>query len=213
MISGVQLAGDGLFEQRQFSPPLRAGEELAPAIQSMLKHYQLRVADLGLIVHANGPGSFTGLRVGLATAKGLASGGRVPLVDVCTLDVLAWQAAIADTHVRPVMPARRGEVYTAAYRASKGTIEREGDFQWLSHEDFLTTLHEDCLVLGPALNDLRDQAAGRCRLAQDADCALSLSWLVELGLRRFREEGAADLNGLEPMYLQEFRPTRGRKRV
>ncbi len=211
------LAGDGLLEQHSFAPPLRAGEELAPAIDTMLKRQQLRVTDLELIVHANGPGSFTGLRVGLATAKGLAAGGNVPLVDVCTLDVLAWQSANSDRIVRPVMPARRGEVYTAPYQAECGCVKRLGEFQWLSHESFLSAVEEDALVLGPAVAELRQQDVAplprRLRLADAADCELSLAWLCELGRRRFQEYGAADLDGLEPLYLQEFRPTRGRRRV
>jgi tRNA threonylcarbamoyladenosine biosynthesis protein TsaB len=76
--TGLALAVDGLLELRRFAPPRNAGQWLLPAVADMLEAYGLKAEQLDLIVLANGPGSFTGLRIGLASAKGLALGGGGP---------------------------------------------------------------------------------------------------------------------------------------
>lgn len=90
-------------------------EKLMPLIDQLLKNLTLDGPALSGIAVARGPGAFTGLRIALGTAQGLARGYGIPLVGVSTLDVLAHQRA-AHGLVCPIMDARRGETYTALYR-------------------------------------------------------------------------------------------------
>jgi tRNA threonylcarbamoyl adenosine modification protein YeaZ len=192
------------------------GSRLVPDLDAMLRAQGLKPGQLELIILANGPGSFTGLRVGLATAKGLAFRHGIPLVPLDTLEVLARQAPLLSGEVAAVMPARRGELYTARYRRQDFFCQRLTDFQRFTEQQFLDSVPEDCLVLGPAVGGLRALARGASRpvfLADDPANSLSLDWLNRLGQDRFRLKGGEDATLLEPWYLQDFTPTPGKTRL
>ncbi|MDI3279958.1 MAG: tRNA (adenosine(37)-N6)-threonylcarbamoyltransferase complex dimerization subunit type 1 TsaB, partial [Bacillota bacterium] len=94
-------------------------ERLMPALVRLLAEAGVEPKELDLIAVSIGPGSFTGLRIGVATAKGLAYALRKPLVAVGSLDALAYGASLGCGYICPLIDARRGRVYTALYR-SKG---------------------------------------------------------------------------------------------
>ena len=103
----------------------RHGELLAPAIESVLRDAGVAVGDLGGIVVGVGPGPFTGLRVGLVTARMLGAVLQVPVRGLCTLDALALDAGMAGPF-RVATDARRKEVYWAAYDGSGGPVRVDG---------------------------------------------------------------------------------------
>lgn len=90
-------------------------ETLLPMIESILKQAKLNASDIGLFAVSNGPGSFTGVRIGCATAKGLAFGREVPCIGVSTLESLAYNLKGTDGIICPVMNARRNQVYNALF--------------------------------------------------------------------------------------------------
>jgi tRNA threonylcarbamoyladenosine biosynthesis protein TsaB len=98
-------------------------EPLLPAIDRLLRAAGCRVADLEAFAVSAGPGSFTGLRVGIATVKGLAFGSGAPVAPVPTLAAIAQRAPVADAPVVAVSDARRGEVYAAAFVRAGGELE------------------------------------------------------------------------------------------
>ena len=91
-------------------------ETLLPMVESILKEAKLSPADIELFAVSNGPGSFTGVRIGCATIKGLAFGRKVPCVGVSTLEALAYNLKGSDGIICPVMNARRNQVYNALFR-------------------------------------------------------------------------------------------------
>ena len=99
-------------------------ETLLPMIEFLLSNASLTVNDIDLFAVSNGPGSFTGVRIGVATVKGLAFGTEIPCIGVSTLEALAHRLASEDGLICPVMNARRKQVYTALFRAENGTLTR-----------------------------------------------------------------------------------------
>ena len=99
-------------------------ETLLPMVESILKEAKLTPADIELFAVSNGPGSFTGVRIGCATIKGLAFGRNVPCIGVSTLEALAYNLRGSDGIICPVMNARRNQVYNALFRVEHGKIER-----------------------------------------------------------------------------------------
>ena len=91
-------------------------ETLLPMVESILKEAKLTPTDIDLFAVSNGPGSFTGVRIGCATIKGLAFSRNVPCVGVSTLEALAYNLKGADGIICPVMNARRNQVYNALFR-------------------------------------------------------------------------------------------------
>ena len=103
---------------------LTQSELLLPMAENMLKSLQLSFSDVDLLTAAVGPGSFTGVRIGVALVKGIAFGRDIPCVSVSTLDALAENLAGLDGIIVPCMDARRQQVYTATYRGKDGKLEK-----------------------------------------------------------------------------------------
>ena len=95
---------------------LQHAAQLAPLIDRVAADLETTVAQVDLIAVGTGPGSFTGVRIGVATAKGIAAAGRAQLAGVCGLDAMAWEQRHAGGLVVPVIDARKGRFYGACYR-------------------------------------------------------------------------------------------------
>lgn len=116
-VAGAALWRDGqIISEEMVNGMLTHSETLMPMIDRVMKSVSVEPEALTAIALSAGPGSFTGLRIGAATAKGLALGLDIPLVPLSTLEALAYQAALAPGRIVPMMDARRGQVYTAVYR-------------------------------------------------------------------------------------------------
>ncbi len=99
-------------------------ETLLPMVEFLLKRFDMTPDDVELFAASAGPGSFTGVRIGAATVKGLAFATDKPCIGVSTLDALAYNLRAHNGLVCPVMNARRKQVYTALFRAKGSTLER-----------------------------------------------------------------------------------------
>ena len=99
-------------------------ETLLPMIESVLGFFELGANEIDMFAVSAGPGSFTGVRIGAATLKGLAFGFGKPCVEVSTLEAIAYNLRLHRGLICPVMNARRGQVYTAVFRSNGETLER-----------------------------------------------------------------------------------------
>ncbi len=99
-------------------------ETLLPMVESVLKNFRMTPKDIDLFAVCAGPGSFTGVRIGAATLKGLAFGTATPCVEVSTLEALAQNAVMYKGLICPVMNARRSQVYTALFRSDGQKLSR-----------------------------------------------------------------------------------------
>jgi tRNA threonylcarbamoyladenosine biosynthesis protein TsaB len=130
LMGGVALLdGDSLAGECRLNLAVTHSERLLVAVDHLLAARGWRLGDLGLLAVAMGPGSFTGLRIGVSTMKGLAFATGTPLVGVPTLDALAWTLPFASPAVCPLLDAKKGEVYTALYRTETGRLERLSDYR------------------------------------------------------------------------------------
>ena len=139
-----RLEGEDRLLERVVEPPPKKHSELLPAvIEGMLARRGARPGELSAIVVGLGPGSFTGLRIGLATAKGIAYAAGIPLVGASSLAAMALEAAegLPDgTLLVPALDARKGEVYCGFFRKTGATVAAEGPEQALGPERLLERL-------------------------------------------------------------------------
>jgi tRNA threonylcarbamoyladenosine biosynthesis protein TsaB len=111
--------------------------------ESLLKNLEIKPSDIGLIAVAKGPGSFTGVRIGVSAVKGLAWGLDIPVCGVSTLEAMAYQTHTnPDTLICPVMDARRNQVYNALFRWHEGKPERLSEDRAISIEDLKVELRK-----------------------------------------------------------------------
>lgn len=116
---------------------------LMPMVEDMMNNAELKLADCDAIAVANGPGSFTGIRIGVAAAKGLAFGAGKPVVGVSTLEAMARGAAGMDGLIVCAMDARRQQVYNAVFETKDGALTRLAPDRAISLEDLRKEL-ENC---------------------------------------------------------------------
>ena len=153
------LDGDRLVGETTLSIALTHSERMMAVVDRLLQDCQWTPRDLEGLAVSIGPGSFTGLRVGIATVKGLALALALPVAAVPTLDALAATLPFAGAPVCPLLDARKGEVYCALYRWRGGTMTREWDEQALSPEAAAARLPVPVIVLGDGVAACRPYLA------------------------------------------------------
>jgi tRNA threonylcarbamoyladenosine biosynthesis protein TsaB len=140
--------GDQLLAELNLEVRKTASEWLLPSIEDLIDKAGLSRDDLDVVAVVRGPGSFTGLRVGLATAKGLAMASGCPLVGVSSLQCLAMQAPFVQLPVCVMMDARKQEVYTATYQWEHGYPHQVSEESVLKPDDILAELKGETLFIG-----------------------------------------------------------------
>ncbi|HET6454876.1 MAG TPA: tRNA (adenosine(37)-N6)-threonylcarbamoyltransferase complex dimerization subunit type 1 TsaB [Armatimonadota bacterium] len=212
----IALAEDGrLLGEYNFAHSMDLSRRLMPNIVSLLKDSGLEAKDVQGIGVSLGPGSFTGLRIGITTAKTLAQVLKVPIAGVVTLDLLAHQFDyLSETMICPLIKVRKGEVYYALYRANRGTLERLSDYQSgpiqdIAHSSLIT--HQPSLVIcGDAAKDnlspLQETLGDRVILAPDWLSYPKASILARIARDMILREETADPISLVPLYIRKSAP-------
>ena len=127
-------------------------QTLLPMLDEIVKMTEQDLQEIDAIAIAAGPGSFTGLRIGIGTIKGLAYGLGKPVVGVSTLESLAHNIDVTDLVICPIMDARRGQVYNGIYRYNESTLECIAEPRALSLEELCEELTERTIFVGDGVN-------------------------------------------------------------
>lgn len=134
-------------------------QTIMPMIDSLLKQSELDISDIDLIAAANGPGSFTGLRIGVSAVKGLAHAAKIPVVGVSILEAMAYNLPFCEYYISPIMDARRQQVYNAVYKWENGELCEHKPPRALSVEELseeLEALGEKTVFVGDGVRAYRD---------------------------------------------------------
>ncbi len=193
---GVEPLGDGTTR----------GRSLHPALERLLRGAGAAARDLGLVVVGTGPGSFTGMRVGVAAGRGLAFAAGCPVLGVPSFDALAETAPAAAAAVACARDARRGEAWFALYGPRRAGREREPLVPPCRREAAAAaaSLPAGCLVLGSFAAGLAALAAAPgVRAGPPEGDPPAAEALGRIGLARFLRDGAPDPSSVLPLYLQE----------
>jgi tRNA threonylcarbamoyladenosine biosynthesis protein TsaB len=143
-------------------PAVSHSRRLLGSLEAMMGAAGVAWADLDAVAVSQGPGAFTGLRIGMAAAKGIAMAADLPLIGVATLDALALQLPGCDRQVCCVLDARKEQVYAAFYQAgSDGCCQRTGDCLVLSPEALMERIDRPTLLAGPGVRVCAPWATGR----------------------------------------------------
>ena len=178
--------------------------ELPGAVTRVLKAARTSLEQLDAIVIDIGPGSFTGLRIGLAFAKALAFPTKKPLVGVPSLDVLAANVPYATRAICPILDAKQKNLYAARYHITDGQLVKQTDYLLGPVEEILGQLTEPAVFLGDGCALYRDRILERCPNPEFAAPELWLprvTTLARLGAERFRAGHRDDPATLVPLYL------------
>ncbi len=185
----------------------RHAEQLAPAIAYLCDQTQVAFDQLAAVAVGIGPGLFTGLRVGVTTAKIMAQALRIPVVPVPSLDLVAFPLRSSRRLVAVVLDARRHEVYSARYRPVPGGVQRVSDYTVGPAADVVAELEasgDDALLAGDGIDGNRDVFATLDRVEHAGSDfeAPSARALVELASGRVEREEFVSPHDVRPLYLR-----------
>ena len=221
-LCSAALAEDGaIVSYKESSAPKAHASLTAVFVQEMLSERGLTISDCDAVCVSMGPGSYTGLRVGVSTAKGLCFGSGKPLLAVGTLDTLVAQAVaerltvipglIGDLrYIIPMVDARRMEVYTAVFDHYRQTTETSPMI--INENSFAEQLAEGpCLFIGDGAGKCADVI--RHPNAHFCQCWPKASAMLAPALAAYKEKRFEDVAYFEPFYLKEFVATVSRKKL
>lgn len=202
----VALGGhEGVIARFEVARGRRHAETLTPAIDFVCAQADIDLSELGLIAVDVGPGLFTGMRVGLASAKALAFGLRLKMIGISSLDLLAFPHRRSDRVIVPVIDARKGEVFTAMYRQVPGGLQQVAAPAVGSVDDLVGDLlarNQDALLVGDGAHRYRDEILDgfHCEIADDK--FPSAAPLVQLAHAQALREEWVSPNEIVPVYLR-----------
>jgi len=183
-----------------------------PAFEEILSALGISVQDVSAIAVAIGPGSFTGLRVGLAAAKGFAHALEVPIVGISSLEALACQLIGVSRTIAPILDARRGEVFTAPFSPGFPYPQRSGPDTCIPFDEIGSFYSDQIMIVGndyPGQHPLLQAGLGESALLAPSHLwNLRASTVGFLGLKRLRARDYDDPETLAPVYLRppDIRP-------
>ncbi len=177
---------------------------LAVTIKRVLDALGLDTADLDYLVCGLGPGSFTGMRVGLSAMKGLAWAGSKPLIGIPTLDTLAMNAAGEKGEIVPALDARRNLIYSCLYKNTASGLKKITPYMLISKEELFKKIKGPSVIFGDALDLYRDDIIKNIAQATLLD---KDKWypkahnMISLALSRIKNKKIDDFFKLKPIYL------------
>ncbi len=229
-LCSAALAENGVITSyRESSAPKAHASLTAVFIQEMLEEKGLTIADCDAVCVSKGPGSYTGLRVGVSTAKGLCFGSGKPLIAISTLDILVAQAFVPDQspvipdpiedfkYIVPMVDARRMEVYAAVYEITGQAGNDVRQITETAPAIIDENSYSDILEKGKVL--FIGDGAGKCAdvikhpNATFVQCWPKASAMLEAAMKAYEEKRFEDVAYFEPFYLKEFVATVSKKKM
>lgn len=214
-LARVALTEDGVLRKElTVDDKRRHSVKLLPAIETLLQECGVVAKDLDLIAVTKGPGSFTGLRIGVVTAKTMAYALHIPLVGVNTLDAIAASFSQTDGIVCPLIDARNTRAYGGFYRGKERIGARFVRPVQDTLDAFLSEFKEETMLacgdgtLNPAIVEILAQGLGaRCRIVAEADHPGRMEDLANLALSIYRDapdKSIFDCNAIDIDYMKDW---------
>lgn len=183
-------------------------------IDSILKEYEIDINDIDAFIISRGPGSFTGLRIGMATLKGLAFASKKPLISVSTLDALAYNSISFQGIICPIMDALRDNIYTCLYKNENNNLTPLIKEQCLNINELVTILKKQTLPIifvgdGVAKHkEFLQENIPNSFFAPNHSNFPKASSVGELGIKKINDGVIENIDSINPIYLRKSQAER-----
>ncbi|MCX5712126.1 MAG: tRNA (adenosine(37)-N6)-threonylcarbamoyltransferase complex dimerization subunit type 1 TsaB [Candidatus Omnitrophica bacterium] len=200
----IAVLDDGVLYEYRLEAGRRMSVLITEHISRVLEVLKLKPEDIDYFACGLGPGSFTGLRVGAATIKGLSYALNKPVAPISTLDILADQVKEQGRFIIPAIDAKRGLVYCCIYKNEKSGLKKVSPYMLLSKEEFIKKIKPASIILGDAIRLYR---ADILRHAPEVKLLDKDFWyprpgnIISLALKAIRSKKLTNAFKLEPIYL------------
>jgi len=196
---GTQVLAETIWHSQNYHTV-----ELTPTIQGMLRQAGISISSLKGVAVAVGPGSFTGLRIGLAVAKGICLGGNIPIIGIPTLDFLAAAQPLLDMALLAVLRAGRGRLSVDSYQVVDGNWRSENQLKIVDIHTLSQSINKQTFICGELTGEERRFLGRKWKnviLASPAQSIRRPAFLAEMAWQRFLDNQVDDPVTLAPIYL------------
>ena len=184
---------------------MRHSTILMPTISNILKKAKIRPEDIDLFSISIGPGSFTGLRIGVTTVKGLAFSLKKPIVTVPTMDVIAYNAIKRSSVICPVLDARKGKVYACIYRSDGVGLKRLTGYLLLAPSELVEKVerYKEIVFLGDGIRCMEGAYPDKevLEISSKIDWYPEAGIAAKLGAEKFKKGDIVTAEKLRPFYI------------
>lgn len=175
---------------------------LGVTIKRILDALGWKAGDIDYLACGLGPGSFTGIRVGVSAVKGLSWANNIPIIGISTLDIIAKNAQARQPCIISAIDAKRDLIYCSVYKNLNGSLTRIAPYKLASEKEFLSKIKKNSLVLGDAAGLYGQAIASKGAIAPDKDCWYPKGHnIVELALSKLKSAGVKNSFDIKPIYL------------
>jgi tRNA threonylcarbamoyladenosine biosynthesis protein TsaB len=208
MISGIGVAEDGkILTDFKYDVKLTHSEVLLSYIEKLLKKLKLKLEDFDGFSVSIGPGSFTGLRIGLATIKGLGFASGKPVVGIPTLDALAFLSRGSKYPVVPLLDAKKKQVYAAVYHTQDNEIKRKSSYFVVDPFELIQRIPEEVAFTGPGTvvfrSEIKKKMGKKAHFLRGEKTLPSGAAVAYMGWEKIKQGEKEDLFLLEPIYVRK----------
>ena len=211
-IASVALYNGEVVAEHTWHAGKNHSVELLPTVQAMMAQAHVTPKDLTGVAAATGPGSFNGLRVGLASAKLLSYTLQIPIVGVGTLEAMAYPYVFTGLSVRPLIEAGQGQVATAVYRKDEDAWQEIEAPRLATITELVGEIGGSSVVCVEVrrewVEELRARVGEKVVLLGPANCLRRAGYLAEVGWDRIRSGHTDDPTSLQALYLRRPTPVR-----
>ncbi len=198
--------GSTVVGKKTYGKNFSHGKEIVSSLKSIFNEIKWEPNDIDLIAVSIGPGSYTGLRIGVTCAKTLAYGLGKPVIDVPTLDVLVEN--VRDNNAKticPVIDAKRKSVYACIYDRNNNENRRITDFLIISPDGLIDMLPESTLIFGDGIAPYKDIFSQKdLTIVEDEKLGIAdAANVAGLGMERYEQGIRCEINALAPLYLRK----------
>lgn len=184
-------------------------QKLMPMIENMLKESDLNINDIDLIGICVGPGSFTGLRIGMATAKAIAHVNNIPIVGVTSLEMLAGNMNLCDKKICSILDAQRNQVYTAKFEYIGNRLVQINDTDVLEIDKLINEIsasEDDYILIGEAVYKYEEKLKDieNISIPSPSHNVTKASSLCSIALEKYNQgENIESCYTINPMYIRK----------
>jgi len=202
--SSLALADDSaILAEYRAGIELNASQDLVSDIDRILKKVGCALEDIDAFAVSVGPGSFTGLRVGVSVAKGFNLATGIPIIAVPTLDAIAENVKGSNDKICVAVDARKKMVYTSLYETANGGIIRKSDYALIAPEELIDKIDDSVLFVGDALAKYKELLMGAkgAKMADEGLWFPDAKVVARIGMEKFMKKEFAEPDSLVPMYI------------
>jgi len=210
VMDGTNLLGEYIINHKKTH-----SQKLMPMIKEIMESLELIPKDIDLFAASSGPGSFTGLRIGVTSIKAIAFAADKPVISVPTLDALAFNIPMSEALICPIMDARNSQVYTALYRWEKNKQVKVTEYLAVHIDELIQMIkgkNQKTIFLGDGVNIHREYLKSKfkenCDFAPGSLLLQKASSVAQIALKIIAEGKSENCFDMVPFYLRKSQAER-----